>query len=69
MPGVAVATIALGAALALALVTAVGVILVQLRHTSGVLADIDTLVAGVPPGLAGLGPTLARIKRALTTLH
>ena len=65
MPGVAYVTIALGAVLALALVAAVTVILVQLRRTSGVLGDIDGLIAAVPPGLAGLGPTLARIKAAL----
>lgn len=66
MPGVAVVTIALGAVLALALVGAVGVILVQLRRTSGVLGDIDVLIAAFPPGLAGLTPTLNRIMAALS---
>lgn len=65
MPGAAYGSIALGAALALALVAAVAVILVQLRRTSAVLGDIDRLVAAVPAGLAGLGPSLRRIKAAL----
>ena len=68
MPGVAVMTIILGAVLALALVGAVGVILVQLRRTSGVLEDIDVLITTVPPGLAGLAPTIGRIKAALRSV-
>ena len=66
MPGVAYVTIALGAVLALALVLAVGVILVQLRRTSRVLGDVDGLIAAVPPSLTGLGPTLSRITRSLS---
>ena len=68
MPAVALVTIALGAVLALALVGAVAVIVVQLRRTSAVLADIDGLLAAVPPGLAPLSPTIARINRALASL-
>lgn len=65
MPAVAVVSIVLGATLALALVAAVTVILVQLHRTSAVLADVDDLLAAVPPGLAGVGPALERITYAL----
>ena len=68
MPAVALVTIGLGAALAIALVAAVATIVVQLRRTSAVLADIDGLLVAVPPGLSGLGPTIARINRALAAL-
>lgn len=69
MPAQGVATIAVAGVLALALVVAVTVILVQLRRTSAVLADVDGLLAGLPPGLAGLGPTISRITRAIGSLR
>jgi hypothetical protein len=65
MPLVAVVTIVLGALLVLALVAAVAVIVLQLRRTSTVLADIDAALAVLPPGLSPLAPTIARINRAL----
>jgi hypothetical protein len=68
MPAVAVVSIALGAAVALALVSAVAVIAGQLLRTSAVLADVDGLLAAVPPSLADMEPTLTRINRVLRSL-
>ena len=69
MTAVAVTTIVLGGLLALSLVAAVAVIVLRLRRTSTVLADIDGLLAAVPPGLAGLEPTIGRINHALSSLR
>lgn len=68
MPPVAIVSIALGAVLALVLVVAVAVIVIQLRRTSSVLADVEGLLAAVPPGLAPLAPTLSRINHAVRAM-
>ena len=68
MPAAGIATIAVAALLALTLVVAVGIIVVQLLRASRVLEDADGLLASMPSALSPVGPTVARLNRAIRKL-
>lgn len=68
MPPQGVVTIVLGGLLAVTLVAAVAIILVQLLRTSAVLADVDAELAGLPRNLSGLDGLIGRINGALNSL-
>lgn len=68
MPAQGVATIVVALVLALALVGAVAVVLVQLLRTSRTLAGADEMLAGLPRALSPLESTIGRINRALGSL-